>query len=167
MLAVGVALHIERQQPDPEAVFLPEKPATQPSAQVAKERRDAPQSAPAAPPAAHEAERKSANAVLKKENRDAAEGSRAAAPPAGPRSGQADRLESAPAQRRAEASSAAPELRAMRKPALAAPPERELKHIAELRRLGRDDEADKALAEFRKRYPDYRIGEEMRAKVER
>jgi len=181
MLAVGIALHIERQQPDPEAVSLPEKPATQPSAQVAKERRDAPQSAAAAPPAAHEAEKKPANAALKKEKRDAAEGSRPAAQPAEPPAGQTDRLESAPAQRRAEMSSAAPELRAMRKPAPAArapaasnyletpaeTPERELERIAELRKLGRDDEADKALAEFRKRYPDYRIAEEMRAKVER
>jgi len=46
-------------------------------------------------------------------------------------------------------------------------PERELDRIVELRRQGRDEEADKALAEFRKRYPDYEISREMRAKVER
>ncbi|MSQ62362.1 MAG: hypothetical protein EXR33_00745 [Betaproteobacteria bacterium] len=46
-------------------------------------------------------------------------------------------------------------------------PERELERIAELRRQGRQDEADRALAEFRKRYPDYRIPEEMRLRVER
>jgi hypothetical protein len=46
-------------------------------------------------------------------------------------------------------------------------PEGELERIARLRREGRDDDADKALAEFRKRYPDYQISAEMRAKVER
>jgi hypothetical protein len=45
-------------------------------------------------------------------------------------------------------------------------PERELERIAELRAQGRHDDADKALAEFRKRYPDYRIPQAMREKVE-
>lgn len=45
-------------------------------------------------------------------------------------------------------------------------PERELDRIAELRKQGRHDEADKALAEFRKRYPDYQMSREMRDKVE-
>ena len=36
-------------------------------------------------------------------------------------------------------------------------PEQWLQGIADLRRQGRHEEADKALAEFRKRYPDYRI----------
>jgi hypothetical protein len=36
-------------------------------------------------------------------------------------------------------------------------PERWLERIAELRRQQRDDEADRQLAEFRKRYPDYKI----------
>ena len=39
--------------------------------------------------------------------------------------------------------------------------------IGELRRQGRHDEADKALAEFRKRHPDYVISEAMRERVER
>jgi TolA-binding protein len=46
-------------------------------------------------------------------------------------------------------------------------PEAWLERIAGLRKQGKDDEADKALAEFRKRYPDYRLSDEMRAKVER
>jgi TolA-binding protein len=46
-------------------------------------------------------------------------------------------------------------------------PERALERIVELRRQGRHDEADRALKEFRKRYPDYRIAEEMLKKVER
>jgi len=50
---------------------------------------------------------------------------------------------------------------------LAETPERELERIAALRGQGRHDEADRALAEFRKRYSDYRIPEEMRTRVER
>src|SRR5258706_187817 len=46
-------------------------------------------------------------------------------------------------------------------------PERELERIADLRAQGKHDEADKALAEFRKRNPDYRISEAMRARIER
>jgi hypothetical protein len=46
-------------------------------------------------------------------------------------------------------------------------PERELERIARLRREGRQEEADKALAEFRKRHPDYRIPPEMLERVER
>ena len=46
-------------------------------------------------------------------------------------------------------------------------PESELERIAKLRAAGRHEEADKALAEFRKRYPDYRLTDEMRAKVEK
>jgi len=50
---------------------------------------------------------------------------------------------------------------------MAETPEKELERIAALRREDRHDEADKALAEFRKRYPDYRIPEAMLEKVER
>ena len=42
-----------------------------------------------------------------------------------------------------------------------------LERIAELRKQGKHEEADKALAEFRKQYPDYRISDETRAKVEK
>ena len=65
-----------------------------------------------------------------------------------------------------------PQARSIDGPRLAASsavasPERLLERIAELRKEGRHDEADKALAEFRQRYPDYRISEEMLQKVER
>ena len=46
-------------------------------------------------------------------------------------------------------------------------PEPWLERIAELRRQGKHEEADKALEEFRKRYPDYRLSDEVKAKVER
>jgi hypothetical protein len=69
-------------------------------------------------------------------------------------------------QERRSAESGAP-ARLLGQVAKADSPEAALERIAELRRLGRHDEADKALAEFRRRYPDYRIAEEMLKKVER
>lgn len=49
----------------------------------------------------------------------------------------------------------------------AATPEQEFERIAQLRREGRHDEADKAFLEFRRRYPHFRITEEMLRRVER
>jgi len=46
-------------------------------------------------------------------------------------------------------------------------PERWLEQIVELRREGKHDDADKLLAEFRRSYPDYKLSDEMRAKVEK
>jgi len=46
-------------------------------------------------------------------------------------------------------------------------PERLLARIAELRREGHDAEADRRLAEFRRRFPDYRIPQALRDEVER
>ena len=60
-----------------------------------------------------------------------------------------------------------PEARAARLAAQAESPQQTLERIAELRRQGRHDEADRALKEFRKRYPDYRIPEAMLEKVEK
>jgi hypothetical protein len=86
----------------------------------------------------------------------------------------AERAEKAAAEAKASADKArvASEVAASRAAApvaaMAQPnPERELERIAELRRLGRDEEADKALAEFRRHYPGYQISREMREKVER
>ena len=68
----------------------------------------------------------------------------------------------APAPAKASAGPAAAAERAM-----VDTPERELERIAELRRQDRHEEADKALAEFRKRYPDFRIPPAMLERVER
>jgi hypothetical protein len=46
-------------------------------------------------------------------------------------------------------------------------PEKWLERIATLRAEGRHEEADKALADFKQRYPDYRIPEAMLQKVQR
>jgi len=94
----------------------------------------------------------------------------AAAPPSDPASGMresrqpdaaAERMQRDEVQR-----SPAPEARAMAKLGVE-PPERWLERIAELRQLGKHEEADKALAEFRRTYPDYRISEAMLEKVEK
>jgi len=45
-------------------------------------------------------------------------------------------------------------------------PERWLERIAELRSRGKHAEADKELAEFRRVYPNYRLTEVMRERVE-
>jgi serine/threonine-protein kinase len=70
------------------------------------------------------------------------------------------------AQRDEIQGSPAPEARAMAKLAVE-PPERWLERIAELRKQGKHEEADKALAEFRRAYPDYRISEAMLEKIEK
>lgn len=44
-------------------------------------------------------------------------------------------------------------------------PREQLERIAKLREAGRDDEADRALEEFRRRYPDYRIDDAMWQRV--
>jgi hypothetical protein len=46
-------------------------------------------------------------------------------------------------------------------------PEQEFERIAQLRREGRHDEADKAFLEFRRRYPSFKITEDMLRRVER
>jgi hypothetical protein len=46
-------------------------------------------------------------------------------------------------------------------------PEREFERIAQLRAEGRHEEADKAFLDFRRRYPNFRITEEMLRRVER
>ncbi|HEX6317704.1 MAG TPA: hypothetical protein VFZ84_02435 [Burkholderiales bacterium] len=112
VLGIGVALHVQREQPEPEAVTAP-------------------------------SEAKEAPRALKRE-------SVPAAPPAQP---QAERQESRMQERAADA--------------VHDSPERVLERIAALRKQGRHEEADKALAEFRRRYPDYRIPEEMREKIEK
>ena len=48
-----------------------------------------------------------------------------------------------------------------------ASPEQWLQGIDDLKRQGRHEEAEKQLAEFRKRYPDYRIPEAITEKFEK
>ena len=151
VLAVAVTLQVERQQPDPEALSSSAPPAEAPAA---------------LPPAVQE---KSSPAPEVKRKDSPGEALQA---PAAPSSSAADTLGRRDiASNRQEAASAAgaPAARsAVQAKALAKieSPEQALERIAALRREGRHEEADKALAEFRKRYPDFKISDEMLKRVE-
>src|SRR5712692_1819985 len=176
-LAVAVTLHMERQQLDPEYSGLRSEPpqvkkeapaAATPQESAAKlaaprefardaggASRNSQAMKPAASPAAPAPPSRVADAMQERRSADVQPESRA-------RSAESAQ---APAARR-DAESGAP-ARLLGQVAKAESPEAALERIAELRRQGRHDEADKALADFRRRYPDYRIAEEMLKKVER
>ena len=179
VLAVAVTVHVDRERPNEEVAlsqatpppapaplpapaeqkaFVPDpKPAPTPEAMDALAKRDV--GASAARPAevqrrAQEAARADARQV--EEAKAAAERAPAAAPVLREQRARAAREEYG------IPGSAGP------LPTFArASPEQLLQGIADLRRQGRHEDADKALAEFRRLYPDYRISEEMRAKLER
>ena len=163
VLAVGVTLRVQiEERKDAEDIALSPQvmQAPAPADEVARQsRRDAaPAPAAASPPAALESRAQAAREV--------------AAPPAAP---------AAPAPpivaRKAEAPAAAAADRA--EPAgrasagvavgkISAPPETPeqwLERIAKLRDAGKAREADESLAEFKRRYPDYRISEALRARI--
>lgn len=89
----------------------------------------------------------------------AGQGAPAASAPAAATVADAARNESA-AGAAAEARLRAPAVAKLSEPALT--PERWLERIAELRKQGREREAQESLAEFKKRYPDYKIPEALR-----
>lgn len=154
VLAIAVTLHVEQQQPDPE-LAVPPTPAQAPAPALKPEAEPTPSGGAMADSAPARAD---------------AEGARARAEQAQAEAKAAD-LRKERAAGDVAASRAAPSPRSTTAPMVAqhaAPtPERELERIAELRAQGRHDDADKALAEFRKRYPDYRIPQAMLEKVER
>lgn len=151
VLAVAVTVHVDRERPDPESVVAARAPEAQEApARVEQAKKPAPKpqaaSKPAPPvfvpdpkPRVQEAPRE-----LARERAPAAANSAGAA--AGPRG---EPQAAPPAEMRAQRdSSAQAEVEA---------PEAWLERIARLRKEGRHEEADKALAEFRKRYPEYKI----------
>jgi hypothetical protein len=144
VLAVGVTLRVQiEERKDAEDIAL--------SPRVMQ--------APASPPAALESRAQAAP--------------EAAAPPAAPAAAAAPQLGARKREAPAEASAdrAEPAGRASAGVAagkLSAPPqtpEQWLERIAKLRDAGKAREADESLAEFKRRYPDYRIPEAMRARV--
>jgi hypothetical protein len=133
-LAVAVTVHMERERPDPELVLPTEKQAEPPRIDApAPIFTPDPKPAPSAPPLPQ------------------------AAPPV---EESRERAAAADAQRELQnaAARSAPQMgaQAMRTEEV---PERTLERIAELRRQGLHEEADKLLEAFRKRYPDYKIPE--------
>jgi hypothetical protein len=140
VLAVAVAIQVDRGEPDSQALVL--APSEQKQESFRQDPTPAP--APAESPAAAARSRES-----RAERQDAPSRDLLKAPRAAP---------------------ASPELRAGAKlseniAGAAASPEQWLQGIMDLRRQARDVEADQQLAEFRKRYPDYRIDEATMKKL--
>ena len=169
VVAVAVTLQIDRH-PDDEFVVASAPPRAQKEEQArktpaspeqpkpaSKAMRAPPAFTPEPPPAAAPPSADAMRDLAKSnESAAAAQGARPSEAPAQARARsdamqrpQASVMMGAVAERRMEA------------------PEPWLERIAELRKQGRHEEADKALAEFRKQYPDYRLSDEMRAKVEK
>jgi hypothetical protein len=190
VLAVAVTMHVEREQPGEEIVTAPAAPAEEPKAQQPQsapqpERRRKTESADsrelrdaAPPPELQKAPEPAAPPVA---TQDAIRGAQESASGALAGSAQtAPKASSAPAARAESARApAAPQANAQsgradegrRAASLSAfalqSPEQWLQGIADLRRQGRHEEADKSLAEFRKRYPDYRISKEVLEQLEK
>jgi hypothetical protein len=151
VLAVAVTMHVERQQPDPEA--LP--PAAPPPQTKEEPLLKTPPAKPYAPKPRMVPDPKPRAEEPKAQADAVRESAQAAAPLAGAR-GDVQPMAQAPARARIAG-----------KLAQAESPEQWLERIIELRRQGKHEEADKALAEFKRRHPDYRFTESMLEKVER
>lgn len=136
VLAVGVVLRVQHERPEAESVAL--------SPQVMETPK------PAEPPAkvAQSLPRPAAPAAVD------ARGSQA---PASAAESVADA-----ARREAPAGGVLGEARVRALASTPLTPEAWLERIAELRKQGRTREAEESLAEFRKRYPDYKIPERLR-----
>jgi phage protein D len=155
VLAVAVTVHVERQQPDFEVAEQQAAPVQTPVTEPAPKRD------PSAPADLQKSQTSS--------SQPAAPAPKSAEPLAGLRESQ--RSDTAPS-----AAQARPEARAMRSERgaeqksiglAAASPEQWLQGIVDLKRQGRDEEAEKQLGDFRKRYPDYRIPEAIAEKFEK
>lgn len=141
VLAVAIAIQVDQRQPDTEA--LVSAPPEQKQESFSQDPKPAPP--PAESPAAVAGSRES-----RAERQDAPLRDLLKAPAAEPASPQP----SARAELSAKVGELAP-----------ASPEQWLQGIMDLRRQARDVEADQQLAEFRKRYPDYRIDEATMKKL--
>lgn len=150
VLAVAVTWHVEREQPD---AYVAEPVGRK---HQARESAQAPRDAVV--PLAKEQEAKVAEEAPSRLRQEPA----AAAAPAAP----APRVDEARPQLGEVARSEMAQRRVM---AVKAPetPEQWLERIAKLRAEGRHEDADRELAEFRKRYPDFRITPETLERVEK
>jgi hypothetical protein len=147
VLAVGVTYHMQREQPDPDSVGVPPAPAAKPET--------ASKPAPVVTP-----DRKA------RAPERAAEVAREPAAPPPPvivpdprpqkQEGRRELAREAPGARSDSAGAAVSPARPMQAPVVETP-ERMLERIAELRKAGKHEEADRLLAEFRQRYPNHEI----------
>ena len=162
VLAVAVTVHVERDETNFDVAEAPAEQAPAPEAAGKRETftpdpKPAPQlrdlykaqpaqPAPAAPPPPAEEPANRARAMARADTEQAQAREETRAPAASPARAASDRLASA---------------------AAVASPEQWLQGIADLRRQGRHEEADRQLAEFRKRYPDYRIPDAIGGTMEK
>jgi hypothetical protein len=197
VLAVAVTMHVERERPDLEVAEAPaaapppsasreEQAAAPAQAPAEPERRFTPDPRPAPSHdlrAQRDAEpladlQKAQKPAAPPPPQDAVSGVResaradAGAKPLGEIQQAPSPAPEAPMREEARArASAAPDKVRPMAGALGAfaytSPEQWLQGIADLRRQGRHEEADKALAEFRRAYPDYKISEAMLEKVQK
>ena len=181
VLAVGVTLRMLPQRPDAESVALApqvieaSKPAAEPAAPAAKFAQDVPSPAASIAEAPSAAARSDAGARAKPAGRSPqlarapaalqsatqAEASAPVAATAVAGSVQRDAAEEGRARALAAAPPPPSAAAAAKLPEATLAPEAWLKRIAELRKAGREREAQESLAEFRKRYPDYKIPEAL------
>ena len=159
VLAVAVVAHVEREQPDAE-ILTPSTTAQETPRPPTVEERKA-----VAPRA--EAPKRARKAASQPFTPDPSADSAAPSPAAPAPAAQAERNEAAGAMAGARESRDERRSPQMTRSSVTQTPEAELERIARLRAAGRHEEADKALAEFRRRHPDYRLTDEMRAKVEK
>ena len=172
-LSIGVTLHMQMEQPDigapapaPVPPAAPQKQEQKPTPSI-EEQKPAPSIArPEPQQPAREKRRQEPMPFQPAPRADRARDAQAAdqASPAAVPPAKSAGIESAAAARSGPRALQAPAAMSERS---VETPERELERIAELRRQGRHDEADKALAEFRKRHPQFRIPEATLERVER
>jgi len=172
VLVVGVTLEMQREQPGVE-LSVPEKKGEIPLSQGSPEpaqtstpaapEASAPPAPQASPPVAPQAKPSLAPRAKRREGqalRDESDRAQGAAPPQA-----AAPMMARPAPETAKEAERFGARRAAGANAAAANPHDALEKIAKLRAEGRDEEADRALEEFRKRYPDYRIDDAMWVRV--
>ena len=156
VLAVAVVAHVEREQPDTETLTPSATVQETPPPPTVEERKaEAPRA---------EAPRRARKPAAQPFTPDPRADSAAPVPAAPAPAAQAERSEAAGAMAGARDSRA--ESRTMRA-SVEQDPDAELERIAKLRAAGRHEAADRALKDFRRRHPDYRLTDEMRAKVEK
>ena len=163
VFAVALTLHVERERPDAE-------PASQAAPQLRLEHELHGEIRPAPATDRLAAEQQPRPAPQAQAGSAFAPDPRAdSAPARQPSTAQVDEPSARRDSPESRAAAAQPQLRLRSEAALAGQdtPEQWLERIAELRSRGRHEEADKALAEFRRAYPDYRLTDAMRERVER
>ncbi len=171
IFAVALVVQLERQPPDQVPMSAPSATVAPPSQEQAAPRD---REVPAAPPAKPAPRRRAAPDVQFAPAPAPEPSANIAAPMAG---AAADAQRNRTDEMRAAEARVAPQLQrsmAARKSAateaqanLAEAPEQWLERIARMRQLGQDDLAEKELARFRERYPDYRIPDAMAKKLEK